>query len=120
MDAHVLHQELGNAHRVSKPPAEAEKAATDGVLDDHRAATGARSRARSLRDVGPRRRLTSPHAVHNLGLDDLEKPGWLGDAPMTAWRYLIEEGDAVVASAEVGVDSKARCADSTTWTRARS
>lgn len=90
-----------------KPPAEAEKAATDGVLDDHRAATGARSRARSLRDVGAAgRRLASPHAVHNLGLDDLEKPGRLRDAPMTAWRYLIEEGDALVASAEVGVDSK--------------
>jgi hypothetical protein len=44
--------------------------------------------------------------VHNLGLADLEKPGRLADAPMTAWRYLVEEAGAPVASAEVGVDEK--------------
>ena len=89
------------------PPAEADRAAADGVLDDHRAATGARSRPRSLRDIGEAgRKLASPHAVHNLGLEDIRKAGALRDAPMTAWRYLVEEGGAVVASAEVGVDPK--------------
>jgi hypothetical protein len=90
-----------------KPPADAEKAATDGVLDVHRSETHGRARARSLRDIGEGgRRLASPHAVHNLGLSDLAKPGRLADAPMTAWRYLVEEAGATIASAEVGVDAK--------------
>jgi hypothetical protein len=90
-----------------KPPAEAEKAATTGVLDVHRAQAHGQARARSLREIGDGgRRLAAPHAVHNLGLTDLEKPGRLADAPMTAWRYLVEEAGATVASAEVGVDAK--------------
>ena len=52
------------------------------------------------------RQLASPHAVYNLGLADLAKPITLADAPMTAWRYLVEEAGAAVASAEVGVDAK--------------
>jgi hypothetical protein len=90
-----------------KPPAEADKAAADGVLDVHRAEARARVRARSLRAIGDDgRRLAFPHAVFNLGLDDLAKPGALANAPMTAWRYLVEEAGAAVASAEVGVDAK--------------
>jgi hypothetical protein len=89
------------------PPADADKAAADGVLEVHRAEAPGRARARSLRDVGDGgRRLAAPHAVHNLRLTDLEKPGRLRDAPLTAWRYLVEEGGATVASAEVGVDRK--------------
>lgn len=88
------------------PPADAEKAAADGVLEVHRAEAPGRSRTRALRDIGPRgRRLASPHKVHNLRLTDLEKGG-LGDAPMTAWRYLVEDDGTAVASAEVGVDAK--------------
>jgi hypothetical protein len=91
--------------QYGKPPADADKAAAAGVLDVHRAEAPGRARARSLRDVGKGgRRLATPHAVHNLRLADLEKPGRLADAPMTAWRYLVEEGNATVASAEVGVD----------------
>jgi hypothetical protein len=87
------------------PPADAEKAAADGVLAVHRAEAPGRSRARALRDIGPRgRRLASPHKVHNLRLSDLEKGG-LRDAPMTAWRYLVEDDGTAVASAEVGVDA---------------
>jgi hypothetical protein len=90
-----------------KPPADAEKAAAAGVLEVHRAEAPGRAKARSLRDVGEGgRRLAQPHAVHNLRLADLEKPGRLADAPMTAWRYLVEEGDAAVASAEVSVDRR--------------
>ena len=90
-----------------KPPAEADKVATAGVLDVHRAATPGRKAARSLREIGEGgRRLTAPHAVHNVRLSDLEKPSRLADAPMTAWRYLIEEAGATVASAEVAVDGK--------------
>jgi hypothetical protein len=90
-----------------KPPAEADKAAADGVLEVHRAETRGRVRARSLREIGDGgRRLASPHAVFNLGLADLAKPGTLANAPMTAWRYLVEEAGAAVASAEVGVDAK--------------
>jgi len=90
-----------------KPPAEADRAANDGVLDVHRSETRGRAPARSLRDIGEGgRRLASPHAVHNLGLADVAKPGRLADAPMTAWRYLVEEAGATVASAEVGVDAR--------------
>ena len=89
------------------PPADADKAAAAGVLEVHRAEAPGRARARSLREVRDGgRRLAAPHAVHNLRLTDLEKPGRLRDAPLTAWRYLVEQGDATVASAEVGVDPK--------------
>ena len=58
------------------PPADAEKAAADGVLAVHRAEAPGRSKARGLRDIGPKgRRLASPHKVHNLRLTDLEKGG---------------------------------------------
>ena len=77
-----------------KPPPGAEKAAAAGVLDVHRAEAPGRARVRSLREVGAGgRRLT-----------DLTKQGRLADAPMTAWRYLVEQNGAAVASAEVGVD----------------
>ncbi|MGH3140044.1 MAG: hypothetical protein ACRDQE_09940 [Gaiellales bacterium] len=90
-----------------KPPADADKAAAAGVLDVHRSETRGRAPVRSLRDIGDGgRTLASPHPVHNLGLADLEKPGRLADAPLTAWRYLVEEAGATVASAEVGVDAK--------------
>jgi hypothetical protein len=88
------------------PPADADKAAADGVLEVHRAEGPARSRARTPRDVGRGRRLAAPHPVHNLRLADLEKPGRLRDAPLTAWRYLVEDRGAAVASAEVGVDER--------------
>ncbi|HSD02067.1 MAG TPA: hypothetical protein VLB81_06865 [Gaiellales bacterium] len=89
-----------------KPPADAEKAAAAGVVEVHRAEAPGRARARTLRDVGKGgRRLAAPLAVHNLRLSDLEKPGRLADAPMTAWRYLVEEAGATVASAEVSVDA---------------
>ena len=89
------------------PPADALKAATDGVVEVHRAEAPGRARVRGLRDIGPKgRRLASPHRVHNLRLTDLGKPGALRDAPMTAWRYLVEDDGAAVASAEVGVDAK--------------
>jgi hypothetical protein len=92
-------------HRT--PPAEAERVATAGVLDLHRADTRGRKRPRTLREVGRGgRRLASPHAVHNLRLADVAKPGRLADAPMIAWRYLVEEDGAAVASAEVGVDEQ--------------
>jgi hypothetical protein len=89
------------------PPADALKAATDGVVEVHRAEAPGRARVRGLRDIGSKgRRLASPHRVHNLRLTDLGKPGALRDAPMTAWRYLVEDDGAAVASAEVGVDEK--------------
>jgi hypothetical protein len=89
------------------PPAEAETAAADGVLEVHRAEAPGRSQVRALADIGRRgRRLAAPHAVHNLRLDDLTKRGRLRDAPLTAWRYLVEDDGAAVASAEVGVDER--------------
>ena len=56
------------------PPADADRAATDGVLDVHRAEAPGRARVRGLRDIGPKgRRLGSPHRVHNLRLSDVAR-----------------------------------------------
>src|SRR4029078_5500977 len=50
--------------------------------------------------------LSSPRAVYTPGVDALAKPGALAAAPMTAWRYLVEDAGSAVASGEVGVGAK--------------
>lgn len=43
---------------------------------------------------------TSPHAVFNLGLSDLTAGRALASAQSTGWRFLLRQGDQIVASAE--------------------
>jgi hypothetical protein len=44
--------------------------------------------------------VTDPHQVFNLGLDDLRSGADLTAAKPTGWRYLVRDGDRVVAAAE--------------------
>ena len=47
--------------------------------------------------------LTAPHPVYTLGLDALVGGEGLAGAELTGWRYLLQRGDSVIASAEVHV-----------------
>jgi hypothetical protein len=44
--------------------------------------------------------VTDPHQVFNLQLDDLRSGAGLNAANPTGWRYLVREGDRVLAAAE--------------------
>ena len=44
--------------------------------------------------------LIAPHKVYSLGLDAIGEANFLPHAYMTGWRYLIESGSEIVASAE--------------------
>jgi hypothetical protein len=44
--------------------------------------------------------VTDPHQVFNLQLDDLRSGAGLNAAKPTGWRYLVREGDRVLAAAE--------------------
>lgn len=44
--------------------------------------------------------VTDPHQVFNLRLDDLRSGAGLSAANPTGWRYLVRDGDRVVAAAE--------------------
>jgi hypothetical protein len=44
--------------------------------------------------------VTDPHQVFNLQLDDLRSGADLNAAKPTGWRYLVREGDRVLAAAE--------------------
>lgn len=44
--------------------------------------------------------VTDPHQVFNLGLDALRSGADLSAAEPTGWRYLLRDGDRVVAAAE--------------------
>jgi hypothetical protein len=63
----------------------------------------------ALRNVTGQLQLTEPHQVFILGLDDLVAGRGLDAAKPTGWRYLIQQGDNVLASAETvrggGVDT---------------
>jgi hypothetical protein len=48
--------------------------------------------------------VTDPHEVFYLGLDDLRSRADLTAAKPTGWRYLIRDGDRVVAAAEAVAD----------------
>jgi hypothetical protein len=47
--------------------------------------------------------VTAPHPVYALGLDALVGGQGLAGAELTGWRYLLQRGDSVIASAEVHV-----------------
>ena len=44
--------------------------------------------------------ISEPHPVYLLGLDDLRAGASLARARLVGWRYLVQEGDNVIASAE--------------------
>src|SRR5438067_1224210 len=89
-----------------RPPAGTEAIAAAGIQSVIGAAGDRERRAAAAAE--PERALTRPHPVHNLGLEDVVKGARLADAPLTAWRYLVEDGGRAVASAEVAVDDAGR------------
>lgn len=54
----------------------------------------------ALRNATRPLQLTEPHQVFTLGLADLVAGKGLEAAKPTGWRYLVQEGDSVLASAE--------------------
>jgi hypothetical protein len=49
--------------------------------------------------------VSTPHQVFTMGLDDVTSGGGIDRAQPVGWRYLVEEGGQVIASAETAPDS---------------
>jgi hypothetical protein len=47
--------------------------------------------------------LAAPHRIYNLELNDLAQARGLRAAKLTGWRYIIQEGERAIASAEASV-----------------
>jgi hypothetical protein len=63
-------------------------------------------RTRALRQAQPRAlNLTVPHPIYMLTLEDIVQQRSLEVAHPTGWRYLIQEGESAIASAEVLTDA---------------
>jgi hypothetical protein len=85
------------ALHVPAPPTEA----ADSVHNTLRAfADNGAFRLPALRNATGPLELAQPHQVFTLGLADLAAGGGLEAATPTGWRYLVQEGDNVLASAE--------------------
>jgi hypothetical protein len=91
--------------QLPKPPADL-TAAVRSTVHSIRSTGDAAAEDTSFRGAGIRASnadsldLTSAHEVFNLGLDDLVRDAGLAAAQAVGWRYLVSEGDAVIASAE--------------------
>lgn len=80
-----------------KPPQQALDAVHTTFLDLSRSRA---FRTPALRNATGTLQLTEPHQVFTLGLTDLAAGKGLDAAKPTGWRYLVQEGDNVLASAE--------------------
>jgi hypothetical protein len=80
-----------------KPPQQALDAVNSTFLNLSRSHA---FRTPALRNAAGPLQLTEPHQVFTLGLTDLAAGKGLDAAKPTGWRYLVQEGDNVVASAE--------------------
>jgi hypothetical protein len=83
--------------RVPAPPTEA----ADAVHSTFQAfADSGTFRLPALRNATGPLQLTKPHQVFTLGLADLAAGRGLEAANPTGWRYLVQEGDNVLAAAD--------------------
>lgn len=80
-----------------KPPQQALDALHSTFLD---LSKNRAFRIPALRSATGPLQLTEPHQVFTLGLSDLAAGKGLDAAKPTGWRYLVQEGDNVLASAE--------------------
>jgi hypothetical protein len=80
-----------------KPPQQALDAVHSTFLD---LSKNRAFRIPALRSATRPLQLTEPHQVFTLGLSDLVAGKGLDAARPTGWRYLVQEGDNVLASAE--------------------
>ena len=84
--------------QVPNPPAEAIAAVRSAVRSF---AERAMFRTPALRAAQPEHlTINQPHQVFLLGLDDLRAGPDLARARLVGWRYLVQEGDRVIATAE--------------------
>ena len=58
-----------------------------------------------LRGAAPAPTPTQAIPVHNLGLKELAEKGDISSATMKSWRYLVKQGEEVVASADAFISS---------------
>lgn len=63
-------------------------------------------RSPALRKATGPLQLTEPHQIFTLGLTDLVDGKGLEAAKPTGWRYLVQEGDNVLASAETALTER--------------
>jgi hypothetical protein len=80
-----------------KPPQQALDAVHSTFLDLNK---NRAFRTPALRNATGPLQLTEPHQVFTLGLSDLAVGKGLDAAKPSGWRYLVQEGDNVLASAE--------------------
>jgi hypothetical protein len=90
--------------KVSEAPVEAFKLVNDKIKAFSKRG---QFRTRALSQAQPRAlNLTVPHPVYTLTLEDIVQQRSLAVARTTGWRYLIQEGDSAIASAEVITDAR--------------
>lgn len=88
---------------IVEPPAAAGKLIQTTVKDF---AARRKFRTAALSKTHPRSLgLTAPHAVYLLDLDDLIAGNALSSAKLTGWRYLVHDGERVIASAQAITDA---------------
>ena len=85
---------------AARPPQQALDAVHTTFLDLSR---NRAFRTPALRNATGTLQLAEPHQVFTLGLSDLVAGKGLDAAKPTGWRYLVQEGDNVLASAETVV-----------------
>ena len=85
---------------AARPPQQALDAVHTTFLDLSR---NRAFRTPALRNATGTLQLAEPHQVFTLGLSDLAAGKGLDAAKPTGWRYLVQEGDNVLASAETVV-----------------
>jgi hypothetical protein len=84
--------------RISTTPPAATHAVR-AVLTDM--AVQAQFRTAQLRRAAPQDLgLAAPHGVYTLALDDIAQRRGLAAAQFSGWRYLVQDGDRTIASAE--------------------
>ena len=88
---------------AARPPQQALDAVHSTFLDLNK---NRAFRTPALRNATGPLQLTEPHQVFTLGLSDLAAGKGLDAAKPTGWRYLVQEGDNVLASAETVVGSR--------------
>ena len=85
---------------ASIPPKKAADAVNTTFLDFNKNRT---FKSPSLRNATGDLQLTEPHQVFTLGLSDLVNGKGLDAAKPTGWRYFVQQGDNVLASAQSGI-----------------
>ena len=85
--------------RLIQPPRQAHRAVQE-TLSERAERSDFATRALRQAPAGELM-LSAPHPVYTLRLSDLVEGKGLESAELTGWRYLVQRGDATIASAEI-------------------